>query len=206
MPTNKTVEWLKGRTIEEMQAIEAGGRILFPDTVKRARKDGTFDEILICVRVPRPSEKQQARADAVRIFKKQGLDRAQDEDLFEELDTLAILARAMRDRAPPHDQFQPVEFLLSGDEKNGFDLGSLYEVWERLKVYQSMIDPRLDVVTEDDVVAAVLAIDMVQNLSPLVVMAGGAMDTFVVRMASLTASLLTGNGSSKPTVTSTPVC
>ena len=197
-------EWLKGKTLADLDAIEFHGRLLFPDVVKRAKSDGTFEEVPVLVRVPRHPETLEARVEAAALFKKRGLDRDKDSDLFDEYETLAILARCMRDPKPPHDQHAPIDWLLSGDPDKGYDLPSLFEVWEHMKLYQALMDPRITEPTQEDVVAAVLAIDRVRNLTPFAAIAGPALDSFVISMAVLLASYLRHSSSSRSTETSTP--
>ena len=178
-------EWLKGKTIEELAIVEHGGRALFPDRIQRVKADGTFEGVEVYVRVPRAVEVMQARQDAREFFRKRKLDPKEDNDLFEQLDTFAVLARAIRDKAPPHDQFQPLEFLLSNEPGKGFDTESLLDVWTRLEVYRKMIDPRVTVVSEDDALRAAYEIDRCQNISPLAGIAGHELDSCIFTMASL---------------------
>lgn len=178
-------EWLEGKTIEELAAIEHGGRTLFPDKIRRVKADGTYEDVDVYVRVPRSVEVMQARQDAREFFRKRKLDPKEDNDLFEQLDTMSVLARSIRDKAPPHDQFQPLEFLLSNDPGKGFDTESLMDVWTRLEVYRKMIDPRVTVVSEDDALRAAYAIDRVSNISPLAGIAGHELDSCIFTMASL---------------------
>jgi hypothetical protein len=184
-------EWLKGKKVEDLAIIEHGGRVLFKDAVKRIRSDGSFEEIEIRVRVLRDIEKMKARKEAREIFAKQKLDPKEDADLFEQLDTMAQLARAMRSKDAPHDQFQPLEYLLSDKPGEGFDSESLIDVWRHLEIYSKMVNPAVTVVTEDDVIRSARAVSEVQNLSPLVGIAGTELDSYVITMASLLVSSLT---------------
>jgi hypothetical protein len=204
-PSNRkrAIEWLDGKTAEDLAAIEVAGRLLFPDRLLKPQKGGGFEEIPVMIRVPRPQEVMEARGEAIRIFRKQGLDRKEDSELFEELDTLCNLARAIRSATPPHAQFITVEEMLSRDEK-GYDIPSLFDLWERVQFYRKNIDPRLIEFSEEDVVTAALAIDRVQNLGPLVGIAGSEVDSFVISMASLLAKCLMHKPSSPSTETSTP--
>jgi hypothetical protein len=184
-------EWLDGKTIEELAAIEHGGRTLFPDKIRRVKADGTHEDVDVYVRVPRAVEVMQARADAIAFFKKRALDRKEEADLFDQLDTLSVLARAIRDKAPPHDQYQPLEFLLSNEPGKGFDTESLMDVWTRLEAYRKMIDPRVTVVSEEDAIRAAFAIARVNNISPLAGIAGHELDSCIVTMACLLVKFLT---------------
>lgn len=184
-------EWLEGKTVEDLALIEHGGRLLFPDKIRRVTASGGYEDVKVLVRVPRTVEIMDARRDARKFCTSRGIDPKEDADLFEQLDQMAILARAVRDPAPPHDQFQPLEFLLSNEPGKGFDTESLVDVWRRLEVYRRMIDPAVTRVSEDDVVRAAYAIDKVQNLSPLVGIAGQELDSSIITMASMLVRYLT---------------
>jgi hypothetical protein len=155
------------------------------------KADGTHEDVDVYVRVPRAVEVMQARADAIAFFKKRALDRKEEADLFDQLDTLSVLARAIRDKAPPHDQYQPLEFLLSNEPGKGFDTESLMDVWTRLEAYRKMIDPRVTVVSEEDAIRAAFAIARVNNISPLAGIAGHELDSCIVTMACLLVKFLT---------------
>jgi hypothetical protein len=184
-------EWLEGKTVEDLALIEHGGRMLFPDKIRRVKADGKFEDVKVLVRVPRTVELMDARRDARKFCKDRNIDPKEDADLFEQLDQMAVLARALRDPNSPQDQFQPLEFLLSNEPGKGFDTESLVDVWRRLEIYRKMIDPAVTKVSEDDVVRAAFAVARVQNLSPLVGIAGQELDSSIITMASMLASCLT---------------
>ena len=183
-------EWVLGKTPEELDAIEHNGRTLFKDHIRRIKKDGTHEDVEILVRCPRPLEVMAARKEAVDLFKKQGLDREKDHDLFDQLDTLAVLSKAIRDPSHPQDQLQTLEFLLSSKPGEGFDVESLMDVWTRLEGYRRLLDPRITEVTEDDAIRAAVAIERVRNISPLAAIAGHELDNCIVIMACMLTSSL----------------
>lgn len=178
-------EWLKGKTAADFDLIEQGGRIYFPDVIYRLRKSGAFEEVPVAVCVPRPHEKAIARIQAIKLAATWKIDREKDADHFETLDTFAVLSQAIRTREPPHGQFQTIEWLLSTKEDEGFDERSLWAIWERVKAYGEIMDPRITEPNTEEVIAAAVAIDRVRNLSPLVAIAGSAVDSFVVEMAAI---------------------
>jgi hypothetical protein len=183
-------EWVDGKTVEELEVIEHAGRLHFHDKIRRIKKDGSFEDVPVLVRVPRAVEVMQARNEAVKLFKKHGLDRTADADLFDQLDTIAVLSRAIRDPKPPHDQFQPLDFLLSNNHGEGFDTESLMDVWTRLEAYRKLVDPRITECSEDDAIRAAVAIERVRNITPLAVIAGHELDSCIVTMACLLVSCL----------------
>lgn len=192
-------EWLAGKTAADFDLIEAGGRIFFPDVVHRVRSGGKFEETPVLVAVPRPVEKAAARREALTLFAKWKLDREKDGDLFDMIDKFAILARAIRTRDDGHGQAFPLEWLLSDRPDEGFEERSLWAVWERMKAYENLIDPAITEPDEEEVIAAAQGIARVRNLSPLAVISGPELDSFVVCMATILCTCLARSPSSPST-------
>lgn len=189
-------EWLKGKTLADLQAIEDGGRLLFPDVIRRAKAGGKWEEVPIMVRIPTPRDKRTARLEAIQHFTKHKLDRDKDADLFQEVETLSLLSRIMHERKPPHDRFvAELDWLLGDADGERYDLPSLYDVWDRVTLYRSMIDPTLseDEVTTDLIVQAALGVADSGNLTPFAGIGGPAQDACVIGMANLLARYLRGN-------------
>jgi hypothetical protein len=184
-------EWLKGKKPEDIDLLEFGGRVFFPETIhrlKRAAKDGKgaqFEPVAVAVCVPRAPEKAFARRDAIKLAEKWKLDRDKDADLFDLIDKFALLAQAIRTPEEPHGQAFPLEWLVSAKEGEGFDERSLWALNERLQAYEDIIDPRVtEPMTEEEVMQAAIAINRVRNITPLVAMSGPALDSCVIGMAS----------------------
>ncbi len=197
-------EWLKGKTAADLDLIEYGGRVFFPEVIHRLKKGGKFEEVPIAVCIPRAPERAIARRDAIALATKWKLDRDKDADQFDTLDTMAQLAHAIRTPEEPHGQAYPLEWLLSTKEEEGFEERSLWAVWERVKAYTEIIDPRITEPSTEEVIAAVVAIDHVRNLTPLAAIAGPALDSFVVSMASMLCTYLRQQPSAPSTATSAP--
>jgi hypothetical protein len=166
---------IEGKTWEELGVLEDAGRLLFPETIKRRSKSGAIDTIPICLRPLRKDERRSARLYARGWAQKLGVDESKDPQLFEDLDTLSILARAIREAKPPYEQHQPPEWLESH-----YDSGSLAELWDRLSVYAEMIDPRIDAMDGDSFWKLVLAIGRARNCLPLVAYAPRVQQSFMV--------------------------
>lgn len=199
-------EWLKGKTAEDLDLIEFGGRVFFPETIHRIKKGGKFEPVDVVVCVLRPFEKALARRDAVKFAKQWGLDREKDADQFEMLDLFARVSHAIRTKEPPHGQAYGLEWLLSTKEDEGFDERSLLAVWERARVYEDLIDPRIvEPMTEEEVMQTAFAIDRVRNLTPLVATGGQGLDSCVIGMASILCKYQTLILSSQSTENLTPV-
>ena len=191
-------EWLKGKTIEDLDVVENGSRLLFADSIKRRGPKGQLIEEAVRVQVPRLPDQVRARHEAKALADKSKVDREKDADLFEEFETLAILSLCIREKDEPHCQAYTAEQLWTN-----YDVPSLYDVWHRIQTYRGMIDPRLSEPDIQDVVVAAMGIARVKNLSPLAAIAGSDLDSFVIGMASLLTSYLMQQRSASSPETST---
>lgn len=192
-------DWLEGKTAEELDAIEVGGRVLFPDKIYRRTARGELEETPIRVRVLRVPERAKARAEAVAWAKKLGIDREADRDVFENFDTLCILARAIREPKGADEQLRTYEQLAAEYESR-----SLLDVWDRLAFYERIHDPRIVILTDKDFWAAIGGIARVRNISPLVAYDAPSLEACITRMASELLSLKTLKSSSGSTESSPP--
>lgn len=190
---------IENKTWEELGVLEHEGRLVFPATIRRRTKSGEIETIDICLRPLRRDERRSARLSARAWAHKLNLDPEKDPELFEDLDTLCCLARAIREAKPPHEQHQQPEWLESH-----YDTGSLAELWDRLNVLTEMLDPRVDAHDEDTFWKLVLAIGRARNCLPLTGYAPRAQQTFILSMAQQALlsptlkSFLERSGSSTP--------
>jgi hypothetical protein len=169
---------LGGKAWEDLETLEFGGRLYFPDVIKRRTQSGALEEVPICIRVPRKDEKRAARLDARAWASRLKVDTEKDSDLFDDMDSICILARAIRERNEPHDQFQLPDWL-----EEHFDSGSLAQLWDRLQWYEQMVDPRLAVMDEDQFWTTVLAIGRTHTALPLTDFGPDAQKSFVLSAA-----------------------
>lgn len=195
-------EWMKGKTAADFDTIEFGGRMLWPDKLHRLKKGGEFEEIPICVRVPRYDEELTAIAQAEGMLKEKGLDRKDHEGVFETLEQLCKVAFAIREPKAPHAQWQPVENLISSKEL-GVETRELFGLWQRVELYGRLQDSRIEEVDEPTAVAIAHAVAEVRNLSPLVAIAGEGVDSCVISMAVSLVRCLTDRSYSPLPATST---
>lgn len=179
-------EWLKGKTAADLDLVEFGGRIFFPETIHRLKKGGKFEPVEVVVCVLRPTEKALARRDAKRFAERWQLDREKDADQFEIIDIFARLSHAIRTKELEHGQAYTLDTLVSNKPDEGFDERSLLAVWERIRVYEDLIDPNIvEPMSEEEVLQTAYAIDRVRNLTPLAATGGRALDSCVIGMASI---------------------
>ncbi len=181
---------LVGRKWSELEAIELEGRALYFDTIRRRRAKGDVEEVRIGLRVLRPDQARQAFWDAVRWAQREGVlpkelgnmenlrERVADRKLFENMENLCILARAIREPRDPYEQKATPEQLESG-----YDLRSLDELWSKYKIYEDITDPRDSIKTETEMWSAVAAVGEAGNLLPLTAIASHEQNACIVFMA-----------------------
>jgi hypothetical protein len=197
-PPDAVARWLKGKTLEELEAVEQQGRALYPDTIKRynTAKKGQIEEISVLLRVPTTTEQVRSRVGALdqakklcRLDKRPTLAEAEGllgASYFDNLDTIQLLSLCILD-AEPLDGAHP-RYMLPEDLDRMHPRGALLEIYERLNHYTALEDPRLGEVTEEQFHHVVAAIARCGNLSPLLVIGGSGRDSFIVSMASRLAS------------------
>lgn len=163
----------------ELKALEHAERLLFPETLLKLKKDGTFEEIPICLRVPREPELRKARIDARKWATDEGLDPELDPDLFDNLETLCTLSVAIRNATDPHEPWEPDPKRL----ERCYDKPSLEALWAKIDAYRSVIDPRVSELDENDTLTLIAAVASSRNVVPLAGLGGSAQNSFVVSMA-----------------------
>ena len=179
---------LRGKTWEELDVIETGGpgggRVLFRDTIRKRRATAEgWTDVPVMLQVPRKDERRAARLEARRLAADLHVDPDKDPALFEDLDNICILARAIRDPKPNpsgvHDQHcDPL------DLERTYDPPSLEAIWERLEAYSALLDPRVTLDTPEKVWGAIAAINHSGSLLPLAAIAGREQPSFLLFMAA----------------------
>lgn len=196
MTKKNPAEFFQGKTVEDLAAIECGGRVLIPDALRTVNAKGEVVEHKVLVRVPTPGERSRARADAVAHVGKEYADRMGRDrekwtverakavvgpEVFDDLDTYAIVARSLFE--PTLNDGKPQQAYMLQVLYDGFSQRTVFDMWDRINLYADMFDPRIDTMDEGMLWGAVEAIAKVQNLSPLAVIAGSEQPNFIVRMA-----------------------
>ena len=191
--------WLEGKSWDELEAIEHEGRLYFKDTIKKRDGKGRIVEKPIRIRVPRQLERSRARTLARKWLAELGLDEEKDAHHFDAYETICLVASAVREEKPPHEQH-----MLHQDLANVCEVKTILELWDRVNFYDKLGEPRLGEVDADTFRAVVRAIAKKGNLSPLVAIDGATQDAFIVRMAEELSSSPTFSASSPSPATSTP--
>lgn len=170
---------LGGASWEELELIRhESGRLLFPDKLRRRNEKGVVVETKVRVWVPTPTDEVEAKSDARVWFKsKPALDPDRDKGLFEEMEQVCLLARAIRTGDDPFPQFAQYSELA------GFDEGCLKDIQERINAYKALIDPREPVTTDAAFWRMLFAVAKRGNILPLLDIVGREQPSCIVRMA-----------------------
>jgi len=175
----KVFQELLDMTWGELEAIEFNDRLLFPHTIVRIRAGGKREKIPVMLRVPREPETRAARIKAREWAQDIGLNPQLDPDLFDNLDTMVVLADAIRNTAAPHEPWVPDPRELEAQ----YDRPSLEAAWARLEALRRVIDPRTDELDEESFLALVAMIAKKAEIDPLVALDSDGQTSFIVRMA-----------------------
>jgi hypothetical protein len=207
--SDPVIDWANGLSVRDLEIIEHEGRYLYPDSLKRRNpKTGELVEVPILVAVPSALERLEGRIEALdflrRKLKREGALSYEDavrivgNDQYEEIEHHHLLSKVLFRREAPHGQYMLPEFLLQVHR------GQLVDIYDRIDFYSRVEDPRIKELTEAQFVAILQAIVKTRGLGPLVGIAGGMRDAFVLSMAYQLEGFLTRKPSSQPPATSTP--
>lgn len=178
MISQRPIDELGGLTFAELEIVNhASGRLLFPEVLRRRDKTGKVIETKVRVWAPTPEDHIQARVDAREVASRRKLDRKEDRDIFEQIEQVCLLARAIRTYEAPHSQY------CDADELATFSEGSLNDIKEKINAFKAAEDPRHPEVDEENFWAIVQAVARGATLHPLTDIDGRAQFSCIVRMA-----------------------
>ena len=194
------IDELGGKTWDELEVRRhEDGRLMFPGELRRRDEKGGVVVRKVRVCVPVPSDHVAARVDAAAWFAKQkGLERDRDKDLFDEMEQLALLARAIRVHEPPHAQ------LLDHTELAGWDEASIQDIQERINIFKLLVDPREGELDDEQFWRDLLAVGRGATIAPLVDMSGPVQFSFILRMAKVALTSPEAQSWLRSSETSTP--
>lgn len=206
--------WFAGKTMADLDAIEAGGLLYFPESLRKMNAKGELVGTPVVVRVPTRRDRALARLDAMKhvaeITKKkiETVEQAQaaiGAEVFEEIDSVAIVARCTFeprgvDAGP---DWQPQQFMLLGVMLGSYVASSIYDLFWRLDFYDKLINVRAEDISDDDFWSVIGKIAEVRNLSPLAVIGPSQQTNCFVRAATELSSYRTLKSSSPSIDTST---
>jgi hypothetical protein len=153
------------------------GRLTVPCELRRRGADGKVAATKVRIWAPAPDDHFQARVEAKAWLKKLKLELPADKDVFEHIEQLCLLARAIRTFEAPFGQFVTAEELAQYDE------GSLQDVQERVNRFKEELDPRESITTEEQFWKTVVQIAKLESAGPLADIVGHEQPNCVARMA-----------------------
>ena len=177
---------LLGKSWGELVVLEQDDRLLFPETISKRQKDGSFKSIPVLMRVLREPELRQARRDARKIFNDEGMELPADQRYFDNLEVMCQLSLALMDPDQPNVQWDPIP----GSLEKHYDRESLQQAYAKLEHLCRVVDPSPDTISEGEMIALLAAIVRERDISPLAVYAPGAQNSFLVFMADQAATVL----------------
>ena len=180
---------------EELEAVELDSGLLFPAEVVR-RKGKGWERIPVLLKVPREPDTRRARLKARAWAAEEGLDPEVDSMLFDNMDTMCILSECIRNTTAPYEAWEPFPTELEAK----YDRPSLDAVWATIDALKTIIDPRPDALSEEQLVAVIGTIARCRNIVPLAAFGGEFQTNFVVTMAVRLQAYLDSKSSSAPSV------
>lgn len=207
--------WFEGKTIADLNAVELGGVVYIPDQLRRVNAKGEIETEDVMVKVPSEQDRAQARVDAIyhvgelrkwptpkHTWTVEQCQQAIGAEVFENLDTAAIVARSLYERKQIDGKYPPAYMLAI--LISSWPPASWFDMFERLNVYSNLFNPRVADIDEDTLWRVMAQIARVQNVSPFGVMRGDLQSAFIVRMASECLRLRRSSSLSSSGETSTP--
>lgn len=188
-------DWFAGKTLEELDAIEIGRRVMIPEALRRRGAKGDIIEEPVLAQVPTEQERALARVDAIRHVAELRkwrddpinwtVDRCRDQigpEVFENIDTHAIVARSLFDRTLVEGK--PVQYMMLDVLISSWPPSSIADIYDRLDFYSVLYNPRAGELSEEKFWQCVANIAKVRNISPLGGMRGDLQNAFVARAMS----------------------
>lgn len=190
-PSTNAARWFEGKSLEDLEQLELGGRHYYPETLKRrVVKQGQEESIPVLVRIPNTAEKAQARVAALtwagQLLGKQappeltidGVRARLGAVYWEHIDNVCLLSRCVFELAPPHRRYALPEILDAHHPPS-----SLYDLLERLDWWATQEDPRIGEIDEETVLEVAAAIARKGHTGPLLAIAGLGRESCIVSMA-----------------------
>lgn len=190
-------EWFAGKSLEDIERIELGQRIIYPDKVRRmdptdAKKTIDVD---VYLRVPSVAESAIARCEAlawVREISSKDIER-EDQAIallgvsaWNEIDLYCAASQAVLTREEHPRRWMLPQFFLEIVPR-----GTVYDLWRRVAFLSQTEDFGTHTMSAQEADEVVRTIKKRRNLSPLVGMSEGTQRDFIVSMADRLSSFLT---------------
>lgn len=210
-PSSEVAQWFEGKSLEDLQVLEHGGRFFYPETLKRRLvKEGQHEEVAVRVRVPSTRDRAIARRDALQwageLLGKQApkaltIDAIRDRlgaIYWEHVDNCCLLSHCIFEPDEPLRRYALPDILDAHHPP-----AALYDLLERLDWWAAQEDPRVGELEEEAVVEVAAAVARRGHTGPLLAIDGRARESCITTMARLLTSSRTSKSSSPSPGTST---
>ncbi|MFZ2587548.1 MAG: hypothetical protein WAZ18_05480 [Alphaproteobacteria bacterium] len=214
-PSSAVAKWFEGKGLDELAVIEHGGKVLYPETLKRrVVKTGQHEEVAVLVMVPGTRERVVSRVDAVRwacqLLGKDAPERHTiaevesriGEVYWQHIDNVCLLSHCVFEAGATPPRRYALPEVLDGLHPSG----ALYDLLERLDWWATQEDPRVQEaqLDEETVLEVAAAIARREHTGPLLAIDGRARERCITTMARLLVTSRTPKSSSPSPATSTP--
>jgi len=194
-PDEDALEWLAGRSAEDLKAIEIQEpdhpipTLLFPDAMRFRDARGTVKEFPVLFKIPRDDDHVSGTIAAVGWVAKKFSDPAcktpararelvGDDGYFGHLERCGTLCRVLRRAEPPHIQAFLLDIFVST-----FDGPSVRDIWERVETVARIFAPRLGSITEKQFWRLASEVARTKNVTPLFALGTDSLNDFIRRAA-----------------------
>lgn len=190
------LEQLLGRDWSQLQVLEEAGSLMFRETLYRRGLDGGFKEEPVYVRVPRLPDRRRARVAARKWALEEGLDLDRDAELVDDMETLWIMtlcihnADGAEDPRPGVGTFHEQWVGTPQELEKRYDMGSLMQLWAKMDALGQVVDPRINTIEKEEMLALIAGIAKSRTIDPLHVYGPGAQKDCIVFMAEALLSSL----------------
>lgn len=169
----------EGKSWDELEVVpHESGRLMFKAELRRRGPKGEIESRPVRVCAPEVKDHVRAKSLARLWFKEtEGLDPDRDSEIFDEMESVCLLSLLIREPEAPYSQ------LMTHDELAEWSQASLKDVQERIKVFESMLDPRTGVATEQQLWDVVARVARDGNLLPLADIVGHEQPSCIAFMA-----------------------
>lgn len=214
-PPEDVIAWLRGKTREELKAIEIPGseggmpQQRFPDALRYRRGNGDECSIPVLFKIPNDDDNDDAAQEAIRYIAKKRGDpsiRTQAQAIeqvgairFANFETAAIVSLCTFDVKPPHPRAYLLPLLL-----HDFPADLIQDAFDRIELLRRTWTVRVSSLTEAQFWAYCAEIARCRNISPLAGLASALQDALMVRMANESLSYRMSLSSSGSNDSSTP--
>lgn len=173
-------------------------RPLFAAEVRWKNFKGEVLSRKVRLRVPTPLELISARRKARDWCAELGIDPVKDPEILAQTEDLVVLSEAIREYEAPHGQWDKPQVIAQMDQ------ACLRDLKERIAHFTQLVDPRIDIQTDEQFWAVIAEVKRKKNLLPLADIAGHVQPSFIMRMAWEASKSPTAPSSLRSSESSTP--